>query len=435
VVRLTIESLAYGGDSVARLDDGRIAFVRGGCPGDLVDATILADKGNFVTAEVTDVVEASPDRVIPPCPYFGVCGGCTWQHVAYSAQLDAKTRAVRDALERIGGTAASVVSDCMPSRREYGYRNKVELVPDPSSRRPLLGFHRAHSDEVVPVDACLLLPERARSAPKALKGALRYIAGESDLGIARVGIRVAAHRPDLEIALWTEPGAFPRRSAASTLGQAVKSSSIVRVLAKTAGKQRSISGVEVLSGRGHWREALAGRTMTVSAPSFFQVNSDGAEDLVRLVRDAIRADGSDRVCDLYAGAGTFTLPLAEDAGEVVAVEAASSAVRDLRRNLENAGLWAEVVGGDAARELPELGRFDAVLVDPPRTGLHRDIIGALAAVRPGKIVYVSCDPATLARDVRLLGEAGFALTQATPVDLFPQTYHVETVAVLEPTKA
>lgn len=314
------------------------------------------------------------------------------------------------------------------SPRDYGYRNKIELVARMTPSGLALGYHKAGSDEVVTVDSCLLLAPKFAKAPKALSGALRYLSGSSDLGIRRVGLRVASFTRDVEIALWTQPGGFPRRPAATTLGQAVKASSIVRVLTKGPDKERKISGVEVLSGKGFWRERLLGRAMTVSAPSFFQVNTGAAENLVTLALDAIAADGTDTVVDLYAGAGTFTLPLAEVAGSVVAVEAAGSAVRDLRRNLEDGQLWAEVVGGDAARELPALGRVDALLVDPPRVGLAPEVVSAIAGTRAPTVAYVSCDPATLARDAKTLGTLGYTLESATPVDLFPQTYHVETMA-------
>jgi len=433
VIEIPIASLAYGGDAVGRLPDGRTAFVSGACPGDTVAIEILEDKERFVRARVQAIVEASADRVAPPCPYFGACGGCTWQHVSYSAQLVAKRRSVLDALERIGkiADADSLVRETIASTAEYGYRNKVELVTDPTSVRPVLGFHRAASDEVIPVESCLLLPKRLRKAPKALGGALRYLAGDTDLGLSRVAIRAATHTKDVEVALWTTPGAFPRAAAARMLGQALQTSSLVRVLAKDTGKARKISGVEVLSGRGHWRERMAGLDFALSAPSFFQVNTQAAENLVELVADSLHADGSDRVLDLYAGAGTFTLPLAETAGEVVAVEAAGSAVKDLRRNLESNQLWAEVVGGDAAREVAGLGHFDLAIVDPPRAGVAAEIIAALASTKPRKLAYVSCDPATLARDARRLLDSGFALVHATPVDLFPQTYHIETVAIFE----
>lgn len=372
--QLRIESLAYGGDSVAHLPDGRAAFVSGGCPGDVVDAEITQDHGRFVKARINALLEPSADRVTPPCPYFGACGGCTWQHVSAEAQLAAKRRAVVDALSRIGEIpdAEQRVGATVPSARDYGYRNKIELVAATGPAGLILGFHKAASDEVIPIESCLLLPPKYAKAPKALSGALRYLSGSQDLGLRRVGLRVASHTKDVEIALWTTPGPFPRKPTATTLGQALKSSSLVRVLTKGPEKERKVAGVEVLAGKGAWRERLLGNTMTVSAPSFFQVNTPGAETLIRLVLDALALDGSDRVVDLYAGAGTFTLPLADVAHDVMAVEAAGSAVRDLRRNLEDAQLWADVLGGDAARELPSLGAVDAVLVDPPRARPRRN---------------------------------------------------------------
>lgn len=430
MIELDIESLAYGGDAIGRLPDGRAAFVRGGCPGDRVAVAVDEDKERFVRAHVEQIVSASPLRVEAPCPYFGACGGCSWQHVDYGAQCDAKRRVVVDALTRIGHVenAESLVHDVVRSKREYGYRNKVEFVVDPAAPRLQLGYHRAGSDRVVAVESCLLLPKKHVRTPRALAGALRYLTGEGDLGITRVGYRTAQNARDVEVALWTAPGAFPRKAVASTLRQAVPATSVVRVLTKGVSKERSVSGVEVLSGKGHWREKLADFEYAVSAPSFFQVNTSAAAHLIALVLDALQPDGSDRALDLYAGAGTFTLPLAELAGEVVAVEAAGSAVRDLRRNLESNQLWADVVGGDAAREISQLGHFDIVVVDPPRAGLAPAVIESLAATRPRSIAYVSCDPATLARDALVLARAGYTLSGATPVDLFPQTYHIETVA-------
>lgn len=434
MIQIPIVSLAYGGDAIGRLHDGRTAFVSGGCPGDVVEIEITEERDRFVRARVVNVVQPSPDRVSPPCPYFGVCGGCTWQHVSYEAQLVAKRSAVVDALSRIGSIAAaeSLVEPTVASPAQYGYRNKIELVTDPESSRPRLGYHRAGSDEVVPVDECLLLSKGLRKIPKALTGALRYLAGESDLGLQRVGVRTATHTKDLEIALWTSPGPFPRAAAARTLGQAARTSSLVRVLVKGNTKTRKVSGVEVLSGRGHWRERLGDMQYAISAPSFFQVNTRVAEKLVNLVIECLEPDGSDRVLDLYAGAGTFTLPLSEASGEVIAVESAGSAVKDLRRNLEANQLWADVVGGDAAREVSELGHFDLAVVDPPRAGLAPEVISALGSVGPRALAYVSCDPATLARDAKRLASSGFRLARAIPVDLFPQTFHIETVAIFTP---
>lgn len=427
-----IESLAYGGDGIGRLDDGRTAFVRLACPGDLVEIEVVEDRPRFVRAKVTSIIEPGPGRVKPPCPYFGTCGGCQWQHVAYETQLAEKRTAVVESLSRIGGVRHSDlrVAQTVPSPQQYGYRNKIELVAERFDDGLRLGYHELASTRIVPVETCLLLPKKLLKAPKALSGALRYVSGANDLRISRVALRVAHHMQDVEVALWTNPGRFPRRAAASTLSAALPgATSLVRVLSKGADAARSASGVEVLSGNGFWRERLLGRTMTVSAPSFFQVNSPAAEKLVDAAVRSLEPDGTDKVLDVYAGAGTFTLPLAEVAGEVVSIEATSSALRDLRRNLEVAQLWADVVGGDAARELAAGGSADLALVDPPRAGLTEGALQALASTGVRTIVYVSCDPTTLARDTRELMLLGFELSSAAPFDLFPQTYHIETLAI------
>lgn len=429
-MQIHVDRLAFGGDGIGRLEDGRTAFIAGGCPGDLVEAQLVAEHKRHVNLSVVEVLEPSPDRVSSPCPYFGICGGCQWQHISYSAQVRAKRSEVQEALRRIGHQDVEV-AECITSAQEYGYRNKIELNAKWDSGGLTLGYTRAGTAQIVRVDACLLLPKRAAGLPKSLAGSLRYLSGDTDLGILRAGARVASHTKDLEVALWTVPGAFPRKIAGETLAQASKASGVVRVLTREEGTSRSIKGVEVLRGNGAWREQFMGREMLISAPSFFQVNTRTAEKLVRHAIEQLAPDGSDRVLDLYCGAGTFTLPLAELASEVVGVEESGSALSDLRRNLERTGTWAEVVPGDAERALPELGRFDLALVDPPRSGMRPGALKALAATRARRIVYVSCDPATLARDCAALSDLGYRLVSATPVDLFPQTFHVETVAVLD----
>jgi len=429
-MRIHVERLAYGGNGVGRLEDGRIAFVKGGCPGDIVEARVDAEHPRYVNVTAVAVLEPSPDRVTPPCPYFGVCGGCQWQHIRYEAQLTAKKAEVEDALRRIGHQDAPV-GECITTGKEYGYRNKIELVVQTAPDGLAIGYTRAGTNEVVRVESCLLLPKQQQTLPKSLAGALRYLGGRSDLGLTRVGTRVATHTRDLEVAIWTVPGPFPRKIAGETLAQATKATGVVRVLARDDSAERAIRGVEVLRGNGAWRERFLGTEMLISAPSFFQVNTRTAELLVTTALEALQADGTDRVLDLYSGAGTFTLPLAGSAGEVVAVEQSGPALADLRRNLERAQIWAEVVPGDAERALPDLGRFDLALVDPPRSGMRPGAVSALASTGARRIVYVSCDPATLARDCASFAKLGYRLTSVTPVDMFPQTYHVETLAVLD----
>lgn len=437
-----IHALAYGGDGIGKLADGRAVFVPRACPGDVVAVSLTQNKERFAKGRIDELVEASPARVAAPCEEAasGRCGGCPWAHVAYEEQLRWKRQAVVDAFTRIGRMDAAkveeLVAECMPSRRQWNYRNKIELeVGQDMAGRFTLGAH-AHEGAFDPLASCKLAPKQYAKAPKALTGALRYLQGTEDLGIERVGLRVSQRTSDVELAVWTRTGRFPRAQAAKVLKDALpaKRPGVTRVLLKGEAASRKVSGTESLAGKGFWEEEIGGRVMHLSAPSFFQVNTAGAETLIELVMEGLQPDGSDFVVDLYSGAGTFTLPLAEAAREVAAVESYGSSVRDLRRNLELNGLYAEVIGGDAARELPELGYIDALVVDPPRAGLAPEAVEGIIASKAQRVAYVSCDPTTLARDLSKLIESAYTLQKATPVDLFPQSYHVETVAILHRNK-
>ena len=430
LVELT--ALSYGPDAIGRLEDGRVVFVPGGAPGDTVEIEIVEEGARFARGRITRIDEASPRRVEAPCPYARLCGGCPWQHLDYATQLEWKRRAVIDSLERIGRIegAENLVMEATPSPLQWAYRNKVDFVTTSINGRPTLGLHSPRSHDVVAIERCLLLPERAQDAPKALSGALRFASGSQDLGIERVAVRVAHNTKDLEIALTTPAGSFPRAHVTRILEGAMKTTSLVRMLRTESRGRARISKVEPLAGRGFWRERLGEWEYAISAPSFFQVNTRAAEILVATGMDSVAPSGIDTVADLYSGAGTFTLPLSHSAGSVIAIEAEGSSVRDLRRNLENNALEAEVIGGDVARELHSLGRIDAAVVDPPRSGLDTRVIESLTSRPVERLTYVSCDPATLARDLQLLTESRYRLESVHPIDLFPQTHHVETVSTL-----
>ena len=430
---VAIERMSYGPAAVGHLASGKTVFVEGAVPGDVVRVEITEDKPRFARARVIDVVEPSPDRVAPPCAL--ACGGCPWAALSYDAQLSAKRAAVVDALVRTArldaARAEEIVGKTVPSKRQWGYRNKLELsCGRDGAGRLILGMRPESGAAVVSLDSCPLAHRNIEGAPKALRGALRYLSGGEDLELFRVGVRGSLRTRDVEIALWTTPGAFPRAAAAKTLGSALKNTSVVRVVAEP-GRARKVKKVEAISGKGCWEEELAGNRFLVSAPSFFQVNTAQAERLVDLVMEGLSIEEGDYVADLYSGAGTFSIPLARAGADVVAVESAGSSVRDLRRNAERAGVDIDIIGGDAARELPELGELDALVVDPPRAGLAPGVVESIAAAAPRRVAYVSCDPATWARDVALFEKNGYRLERATPVDLFPETYHVEVVSIFE----
>lgn len=439
ILTLDCERMSYGPNAIAHAEDGRTVFVSNAVAGDVVRACVVQPGGSFLKARATDVITPSPRRVDSPCPYSEACGGCPWAHLSYGAQLEAKRANVVDALSRIGRfgreRAEALVKPCEAPGKPWGYRNKVELAASYRGTSLRLGMHDTAGAGIVETKSCALLDHGHKKLVKSVSGALAYLGGSKRLGIERVGIRVSRRTGDVEVALWDSPGPFPRAHVAKVLKDATNASSVVRVLTKGARGARRVSSVERLSGKGFWTEQVAGSRMALSAPSFFQVNTAGAEKLVSLVLEGLDVGENDVAMDLYAGAGTFTLPLAERAAWVSAVESYGPAVRDLRRNLEHAGAGTvEVIGGDAGREFPDV-EVDVIVVDPPRAGLAKDVVEKLSAQPARAIAYVSCDPATLARDLARFEQAGtFTPVSVTPVDLFPQTFHVECVTLLLKTK-
>ena len=440
-MRLTIERMAYGPDAIAHDGDGRAVFVSGAVAGDVVEAEVFEDKGSYLRARATKVLEPSPSRVEAPCPYASVCGGCPWASLSREAQMAAKRDAVTDALVRIGHmeaeAAEALVAPTVRPGPDWGYRNKVELAAMRRHGRLSLGMGAAGGCApgagVVKVRDCLLLDSRAKGVVRSVSGALAYLLGtRDDIDLQRVAIRSSTRTGSLEVGMWTSPSPFPRAQAAKTLGKSTPLTSLVRIVQKGPAKARRVVKVERLDGDGSWEEQVGDVRMRFSAPSFFQVNTKGAEQLVELVLAALKPTKDDLCWDLYSGAGTFTLPLARRAGWVYAVESASSSVRDLRRNLASSGISnAEAIGGDAAIESPE-EEPDLIVVDPPRAGLAPDVVGMLSGCGARRIAYVSCDPATLARDLARFREKGaYRVASIQPVDQFAQSFHVEAVAVLK----
>lgn len=434
-MRLTIDTMTYGPDGLARAPEGKAVFVSGGLIGDTVEARIVEDGASFSRAVVDEVLEPSPMREQASCPFVGVCGGCPWGGLSREAQLAAKEENLRSTLTRIAkftsDEVATLVRPIRHAKDAWGYRNKIELAPVYEGGRFRLGMHGREADRVIKVDACPLFEPKHAKAVKAVAGALGYLGNSRDLQLERVGIRASRRTGALEVALWTPTGAFPRAQVARVLGDALRATSIVRVMSKGEKRARKVAGVEALAGEGSWTEKIGEETMRLSAPSFFQVNTKAAEILIDLVMEVLSPQPDELGIDLYCGAGTFTLPLARRCAFVSAVEAYGPAVRDLRRNLDVANLTnVDVIGGDAVREFPDEDA-DVLVVDPPRAGLAPDAIDLIASTSARDVAYVSCDPATLARDLRrFVDEGTFRPVSATPVDLFPQTFHCETVCHL-----
>lgn len=359
---VTIESMAHGGDGVARRD-GKAVFVGGAIPGDRVIIDITEDKGRFERGVVVELVEASADRVTPVCPHFDSCGGCQWQMAEHRAQLDWKREVVRSQLAHIGRIDADVAPTEAPSP-PVGYRNRMDFrVVD--GRPALL---RKGSHDTVSITEChLLIPPLA-------------------IAFDHLG---------------------PIDGERLTLRGGVNTGEIL---------------VLVDDADGVLHERVAGHTFQITGRAFFQVNTAGAERLVSLVDNIVGPVAT--MVDAYAGGGLFAATVGATADSVIAIESNQTAIEDLAVNAPGTA----VIEGKVEAGLGQVEGADAVVVDPPRQGLGRVVVDELVRIAPDTIAYVSCDPASFARDARLFVDAGYTLGAVTPVDMFPQTYHVELVA-------
>ena len=413
--RVRLHGMAYGGAAVGRLEDGAAVFVQGGLADEVVDVEVLERKKTFARARLVQVLEPAASRIQPPCPHFlEGCGGCQWQHAAYDAQLAYKQGILADQVRRMGGIADPPLLEPVASALPFGYRNTAEFHL--SGR--IVGFHREGSHELVDVVHCPLMEQPIEAALGALRKVRSKLAGISSVHV-RNGLEA------LQLALISPED--PR-------GYKVLAGELAAEVELAAGKPARVAGVRAgsdrmrgLHGEPWVHMPLADRSFRVSALSFFQVNSGMAEVLARKVAEQFKP--RDRVLDLFSGVGTFALLAADQADEVVGVESHHAALADGAANAAEAGAEnARFLESDVASAL-ELAaeRWDLAIVDPPRGGCPRKVLEALNAQR---IAYVSCDPSTLARDLKVLLARGFTLTSVQLLDMFPQTYHIEAVAVL-----
>ena len=417
---IEIQRMSYGPMSVGKLSSGKTCFVEGGIPNETCEVEVFREEERLAYGK--KVQKNGQASFLPGQP---------WAHLPYEIQVEQKRQIIIEALVRVGGLDRETIVKNMPGLifspvQEYNYRNKIELA----YRDGCLGMMQEGTSDFVKLDSYGLGCEAIEDAPKKIAGALRFATHGHDVGIFRVGVRASERTNSLEVAIWTTPGWFARAEVAKVLSSAIDATSIVRVIANE-GRARRVKQVEVLAGDGNWHERLSNIDYRVSAPSFFQVNTWGAEQLQNIVIDFVkkRPGLNLKIADLYCGCGTFTLLLAKEGYQVTGVELAGSSTRDLKRNLKINRLKAEIFCDDVLKKLPDLNFMDVAIVDPPKSGLDKRVIMNLAA-KTDCIIYVSCDPQTLARDVKRLSSFGFELQAVKAVDMFPQTYHVETVVLL-----
>lgn len=385
-IQLFLHGWGSRGEALARHNGNEIA-VFGGIPGEHVVVEVLKRRDR-VTGTVVEVLSPSPNRTEPPCPYFGACTGCQWQHVDYERQLELKQKRVQDSLAGVGGLDVSVVSPTIPATDRYEYRNHARFTV--GRKRGDIGFVNRDTRSLVPVSKCLLMHPAINQCLESLMG--------NCAETTQLSIRYGVNTQDILV----QP-------------------------------QLKNEALDIPTGQKTYVESLGGREFRIAAASFFQVNTRQAELVARLVKDGLQLEGEGVVVDAYAGVGVFAVLLAPLAEKVIAIEESASAVRDAEANatgLDN----IEFRQGKTEDVLAQLAQSETnihgIVLDPPRAGCHRAVLETLAHLKPARVVYVSCEPDALARDLKILCDGPFRLESVQPVDMFPQTHHVECVATL-----
>jgi len=451
-VTLEISHIAFGGKGLAK-PDGFAVFVDKAVPGDVVQAQITRKKKNYAEARVLELLVSSPDRIESKCPYSGYCGGCKWQFLAYEKQLDYKRQHVAEALAHIGRIETVLVHGTIPSERLFGYRNKMEfscsdrrwVLPKEMDRDDLdrsfaLGLHVPGTfNKVIDTEVCLLHPTLGNDILAHIRQAIKCselapYGLKSHTGYWRfVMLRNSAFYGQWMVNIVTS---YENTKAMEALAHQLMAQypDVVSVVNNITARKSSVAIGEsevLVTGQPFLKERIGSFEFIISANSFFQTNSVGAQTLYDKTKEYADLQGHETVLDLYSGTGTIAIYLAGSAKHIIGIEQVEPAVSNAERNCRiNHISNCRFVQGDIKDILPQLTeKPQVVVIDPPRVGMHKDVIQELLRLAPERIVYVSCNPASLARDVALLSEA-YDLLEAQPVDMFPHTYHIETVAKL-----
>lgn len=437
IYRAHIDGYSSEGLGIARID-GQVVFVHGAVRGETCDVLVMKVLKNAAFGKIAALAEPSPARRQPDCPYYGRCGGCDFRHMSYEEELWAKRARVQDALTRIGG-AEVTVEEILGAEQPLHYRNKSIYPISPAGE---VGFYRARSHQVVHVEHCLIQKPEADALAQAVRDYIARFQVEpyneaTGRGLLRhLYVRTSCRGESLACLL-VNGSRLPHEQELVDMLRAAAPGVCGVVLGENTRRGNAILGdrYRTLWGRDYLTDTLCGLELRLSVPSFYQVNHDQAQRLYEKALEYAGLTGRELAVDLYCGAGTITQVLARRARHVIGGEIVPEAIRDAEDSARRNGVEnVEFLCGDASRlaaELRQRGlRPDVICVDPPRKGLAPDVVEAAASMRPGRIVYVSCDPATLARDVARFAPLGYCPVRACAVDLFPGTAHVETVCLL-----
>jgi 23S rRNA (uracil1939-C5)-methyltransferase len=424
-----IDTLAFGGNGVCRVN-GKVCFVPFSCPGDEVRLAVTSEKRSYCVARIIELLTPSPLRVTPPCPVFGRCGGCSWQHIGYGQQLQSKQVILAETLWRGARVSAECVRPVVPSDAQYGYRSRVQFKLHGSASNLRIGFFRSNSHQVEDVGAgCAIALPVINTVLAALRAVL---------------------------------ASFPDVTAIPQISIDCSETAIIAVVSYTGRDKRAaadffrrrqadlapLTGVFLNTGRQALQNVYGDDQLTYTLPAassegnacrlayqpggFSQVNRDQNRTMLEIVRRMAGFQGTENVLDLYCGNGNFSLPIAAEVASVTGVEEYAGSIASAEANRAANGIAnAEFICADASAGLKQLAarRFDTVILDPPRSGAA-DVLPGLCGLDPDRIIYVSCDPSTLARDCGLLAGYGYHVRECVPLDMFPQTYHLESVTLL-----
>ena len=431
---VTIERMCYGGAGFGRIE-GKACFVPFTAPGDQARVKVVKEKRSYVEAELLELEAPSPLRVEPPCPFFGTCGGCDWQHLPYEEQLKQKGEIFAGNLSRIGGVGSEQLLPVAGSAREYGYRSRIQLKVGRKKGNPQLGFFRTGSHDIVDLGTvgCAIsdpLLNRIYFEFRALLGRLPDLAA-----IPQIDLSIGDDGDSIAVVHFTGKNPAPLMGRLSAVEKELPSVTGLYLKAGARGRLERVFGIDTLSYRIPEGLFPGSREMRLSFSrgGFSQVNYQQNLQLIRTVWQWGSFSGTERVLDLYCGNGNISVPISPYCREVLGVEGYAPSIEDARRNAAANGIAnASFEVSDAAKAVRRLAqsgeRFEVVILDPPRGGA--EAAGDLALLEPEKIIYVSCDPATLSRDLALICANGYRVTRSQPVDMFPQTYHLESVTEL-----
>lgn len=452
-LELEIENLAFGGRGIARVN-GMVVFVERAIPGDKVIARVFKKKRQFAEARTIEVIKPSPKRIEPKCSYFGTCGGCKWQFLSYEDQLSYKTSHVKEAFLHIGMVDDFEVLDALGSPDVYRYRNKMEfsftnfrwLTPDELEDKDLkkgpgLGMHvPGVFSKIVDIKKCLIQTETADEIIEQIREFM--LESEHDVydmknhngfwRFAMVRHSVANDEYMLNIVTGYEDIDTMKDLASNLIDKFPNITSFVNNISKKKANVCQGDYEILIAGKDHIVEKLGDYEFSISANSFFQTNTKGAKQLYDVVKDFANLKGDEFILDLYTGTGSIAIYLSDYAKKVIGVEIVETAILDARKNCERNNIDnCSFITGDLKDVCNDLNETPNLLVcDPPRAGMHKNVVSKILELAPDKIVYVSCNPATMARDISLLKEK-YRVVKVQPVDMFPHTHHIEAVARLD----